>query len=645
MFPYHRLQEIFMYLFQKQKPIHLEDLTATFHVSERTMRSDIQSINSILLQHGGHIERIRKKGFYLKVYDEQALHTLRNTCEENSTSDELDNAQKRIHFLLQSLLFEKKYISHEHILDTLYISRNTLQNYIRTIRKMIAPYHLILENKVNMGLCISGDEESIRTCFMDILIPHDLHSMVIDFTPEVKYIFKDIDLHCIEQLTLAYAKQYEVRFSDFNLRNLILHFALLITRLRMHCPLDYDRFDYEPEYDIEPLLHSIEKKFAIEIPSSERYYIYRHFMSNAKMMHSFKKNESYFRTLVTRLLQNIYENYSFDLRQDRLLQHDLIHHLQSILSTKHYHLTKRNPLLNTIKANYPLAFDIALTCMQSILEDEPYHLSEDEIGYVSLHIGAAIERCFSLPLPKKTVILVCGSGYATSRMMEAKLNTLFHDKLIIAGRYSYNEYQQMHLIHIDFVISTIPIEVKDIPVVLVDFSLRTNDIEKIEQLCRYDLQNHKSCLDEFFDPALFFYFDTKENSKEFLLHTMCEVMKNKGFVQADYEQSVLKRESLATTNLDDMLAIPHPMNLCANKTCVCVAISQVPVKWNEDTSVRLILLLAIKKDERKNIEHLYDTFIQIMNHSKMQNLLLNCTSYANFMQIIHTYCDNEFTSI
>lgn len=67
-------------------------------------------------------------------------------------------------------------------------------------------------------------------------------------------------------------------------------------------------------------------------------------------------------------------------------------HFKSILNTKSFALNKRNPLLNTIKTNFPLAFDITLTCTAKIFNKPPYILTEDEVGYVSLHIGAAIER-------------------------------------------------------------------------------------------------------------------------------------------------------------------------------------------------------------------------------------------------------------
>lgn len=636
MFPYHRLQEILIYLHQKKTYVPLQELVNVFHISERTLRSDIQNMNAVLIQNGAYVERIRKKGFYIELSDSNLFDVFLHNISKKSGQEDLDNAQKRIRFLLQILLLEDAYQTQDKLSDMLYVSKNTLLNYIKTIRIMIEQYDLQLTSKINLGIRIDGPEEYKRACFMEMVIPHDIQSMVTDFSNEIKNIFQGIDLHKIERIVLTYAKDHDVRFSDFNLRNMILHFALLISRLQSEKPIVSCQILDENDYDIKPLIHEIESAFHLKVPEGELHYLYSHFMSNANTKYKFEENERYLENMVDRLLIHIKLNYSFDLCRDLLLRDDLIQHFQSILNTKRYHLNKRNPLLNTIKTNYPLAFDITLTSITQLLEHEPYQLTEDEIGYVSLHIGAAIERCFNAQISKKSIIIVCGSGSATSRMLEAKINNLFHDKINIMGRYSYHEYQQMQLQHIDFVVSTIPIEVKDIPVVHVDFSLYNKDVENITKALAINHARDTKSIDDFFEPSLFYYFD-QPMQKDEVLHTLCEALKHHHYVHDDYEPSVLERESIADTNMDEILAIPHPMTLCATQTKVTVALCKEPIAWNQKASIRLVLLLAIKKDDHDNIEHLYDTFIRIMNHTQLQNLILKCTSYQDFMKVLHTF--------
>lgn len=98
---------------------------------------------------------------------------------------------------------------------------------------------------------------------------------------------------------------------------------------------------------------------------------------------------------IREMLYTIYENYRFDLRGDDILKEDLFRHMKSIFTSKLYNLNIRNPLLNTIKNNYPLAYEMTLTSVRKIFTKEPFILSEDDIGYVSVHIGASIERIFA----------------------------------------------------------------------------------------------------------------------------------------------------------------------------------------------------------------------------------------------------------
>ena len=65
------------------------------------------------------------------------------------------------------------------------------------------------------------------------------------------------------------------------------------------------------------------------------------------------------------------------------------------------HLENKNPLLNTIKTNYPLPFEISKTILSQ--SSNIVTFPEDDIGYIALHIGAAIERCFSGSIKKKCV--------------------------------------------------------------------------------------------------------------------------------------------------------------------------------------------------------------------------------------------------
>ena len=337
------------------------------------------------------------------------------------------------------------------------------------------------------------------------------------------------------------------------------------------------------------------------------------------------------------MLNTIYIDYNFDLKNDEILLNDLFVHFKSILNTKYLELNKRNPLLNTIKSNFPLAFDIALSSVTKIFKNLPYMLTEDEIGYISLHIGAGLERCFSGSIKVKNIILICGSGQATSRMLEARLNIFFKDKINIISRMSYNDFinfPKTDLLNIDFIISTIPITLKDIPIVVVNFALKNEDIEKISKLLTQISSNKTKNSIKFFDKDLFLHLDMSI-SKNDLLNKMFDLMKKNNIIDDEYISSVLYRESLSKTNMNDIFALPHPIKLCSMQTKVAVAILDKPVLWNDKSSVQIVFLLAIKQGEQQNIEHLYDIFIEIVNNHNLQQQILESYNYEQFIESLY----------
>lgn len=111
-------------------------------------------------------------------------------------------------------------------------------------------------------------------------------------------------------------------------------------------------------------------------------------------------------------------------------------------------------------------------------------------------------------------------------------------------------------------------------------------------------------------------------------------MQKEDMIPADFLNSIFKRESIANTNMNDIFARPHPMSEDAKETKVAVALLDQPVTWSDETSVRIVFLLAIAKQDQENIEHLYDIFIEIVNNPKFQQELLKCQNYDHFIQSV-----------
>ncbi|BDP78748.1 hypothetical protein EfmAA242_29760 [Enterococcus faecium] len=83
--------------------------------------------------------------------------------------------------------------------------------------------------------------------------------------------------------------------------------------------------------------------------------------------------------------------------------------------------------------------------------------------------------------PDKTkVILVCSSGYGTSKLLEQRINNGFADMVEIEDVLSINELQDRKVTD-ELVISTIPIENTNFPVIVVSPLMLGADVRKVKQ--------------------------------------------------------------------------------------------------------------------------------------------------------------------
>lgn len=642
MFPYTRLNEIFEYI-SNHHYISPRNLSTLLNVTERTIRSDIQALNDILNSHGAIIKLKRKNGYYIEISD-QALYDQFLNCSASLKNNSiiLDSSQDRIKYVLNTLLYQQDYISLDKLAECVYISRNTLQNYIKTIKDILKKYNLEYISKYQYGVKIIGNEEDKRKYLIDNILTRDNQNYIIGFSKDELTLFDGIDLNLLKNIVVKHLKSIDPSINDFNLKNLILHFALMISRIQHDCYIHFINTITISD-NIKPFINQIcyrlENDFNIIITQGERQYIYLHTIANTHFG-SLDVDDENLRQNIQDLLDVIYQDYRFDLRNDEILIKDLFNHFKSIFTTKSYSINKKNPLLNTIKNNFPLSFEITFNTTSKIFHQKPNTLTEDEIGYVSLHIGAAIERCFSGTIQRKNVILVCGSGQATTRMLEARLNVFFNDKICIVKKTSYNEfiiYNENDLKNIDFVISTIPLKSNIIPTITVNFSLNSEDVEAISKFISVISANPIKKSDKFFDKNLFMYID--ENiSKNDLLLKMYHALKKENLVENDFYDKVILRESLANTSMNEVFAIPHPIESWSQRTKVTVAILKKPIQWNSKDFVQIVFLLAIKKGDQLDIEHLYDLFIEIVNNPKLQQDIIHSFTFEQFLKSLHINC-------
>ena len=470
--------------------------------------------------HHGMLKILMKRGNgYILEISEDSLILLQN---DTTPDGSLDSVDKRINHIIIYMLYADDFKTQDDLANEVFVSINTIISYLKTVRLILQKYDLTLKNKPNVGYKIEGSEINKRNCIID-LITSNYNAYVSKFSNEQQALLKDLEFEQIQELVTDFNKKNGMHFSDYNLRNLILHIALSVSRIQADQNMESHDFsvDSQTQNLLSPLIECIESTFHTRFSESEKNYIYSHYISNTNELLNNHANIDYVHQIVSRIINMIYELYHFDLRSDYILERDLNHHLQSILNTHYLDLHKKNPLLNTIKNNYILSYEVTETVIKQVFKNEPFDLSDDEIGYISLHIGAAIERYFDLRNSKhKKVMILYDNGYATGSFLSAKISKLFSNNIDIIKVAPSNELEDMDLKSVDCIISTVPLSNTKIPFVTVEMPLLRKDIENITRTLTMSNMHPVDQIQNFFDPKLFVH--TRVHNKKEIIHILCE---------------------------------------------------------------------------------------------------------------------------
>src|SRR5699024_5713062 len=183
--------------------------------------------------------------------------------------------------------------------------------------------------------------------------------------------------------------------------------------------------------------------------------------------------------LVEKLVQRFSQITYQDFNEDEMLITGLMAHLVPSLNRIKYQLEIRNPLLDEIKEEYGELFEIVKETSKVIQLGDGLVTSDDEIAYLTLHFGAAIERKKYTESPLKLNLgVVCASGIGVSSLLSSKIKATFMNINRVVPL-SVEAVLNNEIKGIDLLVATLDIEAK-IPTVYVNTLLKEEDLNKIE---------------------------------------------------------------------------------------------------------------------------------------------------------------------
>lgn len=656
-----RQKEILKILVSNRGPVTTAQLGKELGVSPKTILMDLNRLQKWLAKY--NVKMVRKRGFGVSLEGQKEMMELlldRLKKDQLNQIHPYDPHAREIYIISRLLQIDKK-ITIQELAEDLNVSKVTIFKDLANVEKWLSKHGLRLIRKTNYGMEVAGEEKNWRKAIADFLMnrlqngefrtlvdehfikPLDNRLDPNNYVQLVK-MFPGIDVKRIERIILEAEKNMNCHFTEETYTALIVHLVISIRRLREKKDIKMSEEQLKnlantEEYRIAQVIAGrLEQDFAIKVPPGEVGYISLHILG-AKIERRLPLGEKNLDEIIKNfdrsLIDTVYEIikvgekiFGVNLSEDKMLVTGLALHLRPVINRIKYGMNLHNPILGQIKENYTSVYGVAWIAAGIIEKQLGVKITEEEVGYLAMHLGAAINRATS----PKNVLVVCSSGIGTAQLMHTRLERIFQEiNIVDVASVSTVEAALRKYKNIDLVISTIPVELKNVPVIVVSPLITQQDIEKIKGIIGR-LSGEKGgkqgndlphlLRGNIFPDELIFcnrFFLTKEEVIDEVGWKLCE----RGYVLPDFIKTVREREKITSTYIGKGVAIPHGDDKFVIKPAVSIIKLPEPVDWWEQP-VDIIFYLALKFDDSNQTRKFFRGFYKMLE----QDEILNCIRQA-----------------
>ncbi|MFD2211373.1 BglG family transcription antiterminator [Virgibacillus halophilus] len=382
------------------------------------------------------------------------------------------------------------------------VSRNTILDDMKKLKEEIKTNQLHIHSERNTGYSIIGNENDVRRMmvhFLSLITPKEgwyvflsnLQGASINKDNRAlrPYLTFDVELlGLLRQLLHDYEQHFRIEFTDDVLNNIVVWFHFFIKRMKKQSFVKVDSIEKQvikmtDEYEgVKSLCKHVSQDLDITIPDDEIYYFAKYLLS-AKVNYNFSpqlESEEMKALLhvVERMVADFQLYAAIEFREPKQMIQNLMLHLKPAYYRIKYGIEVENALRDLVIQNYPEVFHLTKKTVHYFEDLIGQSINENEVAFIAMHFGGWLRKeGVMLEKSRKRMLIVCTNGLGTSRLLESQLEGLFSD-VQTTGVASLREYEKLDL-NVDFVVSTIPLPERGVPVFVINPVLNNEDKEQL----------------------------------------------------------------------------------------------------------------------------------------------------------------------
>lgn len=467
-----------------------EMLAEEYHVSTRTIRYDLQRIDSLLQEHGlPSLQAMEGGGLGLCGSREELTRAAALVAGSDFYAYKLSPGERR-NIIMLILLNRDGPVTLGELADELCYSRGTIAKDMEAVGNFLAEYQLQLDESKTRGYHLLGREQDKRRLIIKDIVSNQqgifserpmaaFDNFALQEFPEL-----ETSLELLKELLTEREERYGITFTDDDFHRVLLYLAVTVQRsVRGYMPERAREGEGMPDglsmQMAEDLLEGLGRELRLEFCSEEVNQLARNLHSRRLFSgHDRVDGAADLYLVVRTYLSRLAADCGVDFARDPRLQMLMVNHIRGIRQRMESEERFPNPYKEQLCREYQ-SYYAAICRHIGLVEDYlGCTIDEDERTFLLSHIAASAERYTD----KRDIraVVVCNAGLATANYLAEKLRRYFN-LVILDVVSSHRAKEAVTPEDCDLVVSTVPVEIAGVICVTVTPMLTDLDADTIQK--------------------------------------------------------------------------------------------------------------------------------------------------------------------
>ncbi|MGX4668935.1 BglG family transcription antiterminator [Cerasibacillus sp. JNUCC 74] len=365
--------------------------------------------------------------------------------------------EDRVYFIYLYTFIRKEVLSNYHYQLMMNVSKNTALTDVKKVKEMCNEKDVAFVYTRMDGYHLKGDElakRKLAAYAIDYLLTKPLGKEIIILT--LKSWKQEHYYQETKQIINNFLTKHSIHLVKTRKTEMILHLTFMRVRKKqvLLAFSDYEKQLLKSQQLFAPAKRLCQQLFQ-DTDNNECYYVLLQLIVALEEV-SFVENP-YLRNLTIEIIEAFEKNTLLPIENKEYLQQSLYNHLVPAFFRIAFEIPLVNPLTIQIKSKYVDLFQFVKHSLAPLSKWTGKPISDEEIGYFTLHFGGYLERERRTNSPDIRALIVCSNGVSSSIMLRAQLKEMF-PTIKFSRVHRVEQIKTIPLTNYDLIFSTVALE-------------------------------------------------------------------------------------------------------------------------------------------------------------------------------------------